>query len=57
MTSTALSQIESLVGRTVISADGAEAGTIMAVRVISGGTVAILEDGREIPLGPGVTIG
>ena len=57
MTSTALSQIESLVGRTVISADGTEAGTVMAVRVISGGTVAILEDGREIPLGPGVTIG
>ncbi len=57
MTSTALSQIDSLVGRTVISADGTQAGTVLAVRVISGGTVAILEDGREIPLGPGVTIG
>lgn len=57
MTSTALSQIDSLVGRTVISSDGTQAGTVMAVRVISGGTVAILQDGSEIPLGPGVTIG
>jgi flagellar basal-body rod modification protein FlgD len=57
MTSSALSQIDSLVGRTVISADGTMAGTVLAVRVISGGTVAILEDGRELPLGPGVTIG
>jgi flagellar basal-body rod modification protein FlgD len=57
MTSTALSQIESLVGRTVISSDGTVAGTVLAVRVISGGTIAILEDGTEIPLEPGVTIG
>ncbi len=57
MTSTALSQIESLVGRTVISSDGTVSGTVMAVRVISGGTVAILENGTEVPLGPGVIIG
>ncbi len=57
MTSTALSQIESLVGRTVISSDATVAGTVMAVRVISGGTVAILENGTEIPLEPGVIIG
>jgi flagellar basal-body rod modification protein FlgD len=57
MTSTALSQIDSIVGRTVISSDGTQAGTVLAVRVVSGGTVAILEDGREIPLEPGVTIG
>lgn len=57
MTSTALSQIDSLVGRTVISADGQTAGVIMAVHVISDGTVAILEDGTEVPLVPGVTIG
>lgn len=57
MTSTALSQIESLVGRTVISSDGTVAGTVMAVRVISGGTVAILENGTEVPLEPGVIIG
>jgi flagellar basal-body rod modification protein FlgD len=57
MTSTALSQIESLVGRTLISTDGTVSGTVMAVRVISGGTVAILENGTEVPLGPGVIIG
>jgi len=57
MTSMALSQVDGIVGRTVISADGTVAGTVMAVRVISGGTVALLEDGRELPLGPGITIG
>jgi flagellar basal-body rod modification protein FlgD len=57
MTSTALSQIESLVGRTVISSDGTVSGTVMAVRVISGGTVAILENGTEVLLEPGVIIG
>jgi hypothetical protein len=30
---------------------------VLAVRVISDGTIAILEDGTEIPLEPGVTIG
>jgi flagellar basal-body rod modification protein FlgD len=57
MTSMALSQVDGVVGRTVISADGTMSGTVMAVRVVSGGAVAILEDGRELPLGPGVTIG
>ena len=57
MTSLALSQVDGIVGRTIISADGTVAGTVMALRVVSGGAVALLEDGREVPLGPGVTIG
>ena len=57
MTSMALSQVEGIVGRTIISADGTIAGTVMALKVITGGAVAILEDGREVPLGAGVTIG
>jgi flagellar basal-body rod modification protein FlgD len=57
MTSLALSQVDGLVGRTIISADGSIAGTVMALHVVSGGAVALLEDGREVPLGPGVTIG
>lgn len=57
MTSLALSQVDGIVGRTIISADGNIAGTVMALHVVSGGAVALLEDGREVPLGPGVTIG
>ena len=57
MTSLALSQVDGIVGRTIISADGTVAGTVMALHVVSGGAVALLEDGREVPLGPGVTIG
>ena len=56
MTSSALSQAEGLIGRSVLSADGETAGTIAAVRIISGGAVAILESGQEVPLEAGVTV-
>jgi flagellar basal-body rod modification protein FlgD len=57
MTSMALSQVDGIVGRTIVSADGNVAGKVMALHVVSGGAVAIQEDGREVTLGPGVTIG
>ena len=57
MTSLALSQVDGLVGRTIVSADGSVVGTVAALHVVSGGAVALLEDGREVPLGPGITIG
>jgi flagellar basal-body rod modification protein FlgD len=56
MTSSALSQAEGMIGRQIISADGESSGTIAAVRIISGGAVALLEDGSEIPLDAGVTL-
>ena len=56
MTSLALSQAEGFIGRTVISEDGNIAGTVAGIRIISGGAVAILEDGRELLLGAGVTV-
>jgi flagellar basal-body rod modification protein FlgD len=57
MTSMALTQVDGVVGHTIASADGSIVGTVAALRVVSGGSVAVLEDGREITLGPGVTIG
>jgi flagellar basal-body rod modification protein FlgD len=57
MTSMALTQVDSVVGRTIVSADGSISGMVAALRVVSGGAVAVLEDGREITLGPGVMIG
>ena len=57
MTSFALNQAEGLVGRAVASADGSISGQVVAVRVVTGGAVAILDNGQELTLGPGITIG
>ncbi len=57
MTSMALTQVDSVVGRTIVSADESIVGKVAALRVVDGGAVAVLEDGREIALGPGVLIG
>lgn len=56
MTSFALSQADGIIGRTITSADGAVTGTVTAVRVVSGGAVAVLQNGRELLLGPGIVI-
>ncbi len=56
MTSLALSQAEGFIGRTVASADGSVQGTVAGIRIVSGGAVAILEGGTELPLAAGVTV-
>ena len=56
MTSLALSQAEGFIGRTVASADGSVQGTVMGIRIVSGGAVAILQGGQELPLTAGVTV-
>ncbi len=52
----ALAQADSLIGRTVTSADGEVSGVVEEVRLISNGIVAMLEGGAEIVIGPGVVI-
>ena len=54
--SSALAQADALIGRTITSADGETTGKVAEVRLISNGVVAVLEDGKEITVGPGVTI-
>lgn len=56
MTSMALSQVDGIIGHTVTSADGNISGKVTSVRVITGGAVAILENGTELALGEGVTV-
>lgn len=56
MTSMALSQVDGIVGHTVTSADGDVTGKAVSVRVISGGAVAVLDNGSEVMLGEGVVI-
>lgn len=56
MSALSLSQADAILGRTVTSENGSVTGQVTALRIISGGAVAVLADGRELPLGPGVTV-
>ena len=51
-----LSQAGSLIGKTVTSADGSITGTVAEVKLYSDGLIAVLENGEEIAMLPGVTI-
>ena len=57
LTSSALTQAETTVGRTVTSSDGATSGVVTSVAIGSGGTAtATLAGGQTLVLGSGVTI-
>lgn len=56
LASSALTQAERFIGRTVTSADGSVSGKVQSVRVFSDGLMAKLESGQEIVLEPGVTV-
>ncbi len=56
MSLSVLAQADNLIGRIVTSADGSTTGTISALRAVSGGAVAVLQDGSEVTLGEGVKV-
>jgi flagellar basal-body rod modification protein FlgD len=56
MQSSALSQADALIGRSITSADGKTSGTVSAVRLASSGLIAVLQDGTEVAVGPGVSV-
>ena len=51
-----IQQAGSLIGRTVTSADGLTSGTVTEMRILSGGAVAVLDNGAELPVGAGMTV-
>lgn len=53
----ALAQADAIIGHTITSADGETTGVVSEVRLTAGGLVAVLEDGGEITVGPGVRVG
>ncbi|MGN6305104.1 MAG: flagellar hook assembly protein FlgD [Mesorhizobium sp.] len=55
--SSALSQADALIGHSITSADGKTTGTVSEVRLSSTGLIAVLENGTEMAVGPGVTVG
>ncbi|NDV85728.1 flagellar hook assembly protein FlgD [Aurantimonas aggregata] len=56
MTVSALTQANSLIGRTATSADGSVTGTVEAVRVVDGGVQAVLGGGKTLMLESGTTV-
>lgn len=56
LSATMLSQAGSIIGKTITSADGKVSGVVEAVRFITGGAIAILADGQEVPLSNGTTL-
>ena len=51
-----LSQAGSIIGRTVTSADETVTGTVTEVKLYSDGIIAVLDNGKEVPMLPGVTV-
>ncbi|MBZ9766179.1 flagellar hook assembly protein FlgD [Mesorhizobium sp. CA6] len=56
MQSSALSQADALIGRSITSADGQTTGTVASVTLSSSGLIAVLQDGTQVPVGAGVSI-
>ncbi|MBN9550346.1 MAG: flagellar hook assembly protein FlgD [Alphaproteobacteria bacterium] len=56
MQSSALSQADAIIGRTITSADGKTTGTVASVTLSSSGLIAVLQDGTQVPVGEGVSI-
>lgn len=52
-----MQQAGALIGQKVTSADGVVTGIVDTARIVDGGVVAVLEDGREIAVGPDVIVG
>jgi len=52
-----MQQAGDIIGQTLTSADGKVSGRVESAKIVDGGVVAILADGTEITLGPGVVIG
>lgn len=56
LSSFALSQADSVIGRTVSTADGSVSGKVDSVKITSEGALAILSNGGQILLGPGIVV-
>ena len=51
-----LAQADALIGRNITSADGKITGEVTEVRLTANGAVAVLANGKEVTMGPGVVI-
>lgn len=56
LTSSALAQVDGIIGRTITSADETVWGEVAALTLEKAGSVAILTDGRRVPIEAGVKV-
>ena len=56
LASSALSQADSVIGRTVTTADGKISGQVHSVIITNEGAVAKLKGGAQVLLGPGIVV-
>ncbi|MEI9419786.1 flagellar hook assembly protein FlgD [Mesorhizobium sp. Cs1299R1N1] len=56
MQSSALSQADAIIGRSITSADGKTTGIVASVTLAGSGLIAVLQDGTQVPVGAGVSI-
>ncbi|MBX9456651.1 MAG: flagellar hook assembly protein FlgD [Rhizobium sp.] len=54
---TSMAQATSLIGKYISSADGVTKGIVQAVEINSDGLTAVLENGKEVLVATGITIG
>ena len=57
LVNSSISQASTMVGHTLVSADGSASGVIASVQIDDTGTTAILADGTKVPITSGVTLG
>ncbi len=56
LTASSLTIADAVIGRVVMSADGATAGTVASVKITADGPIATLTDGRQVTLGSGIQV-
>jgi len=56
LTASALTMADGLLGHTVTSADGKVTGIVKSLKIVSGGLIATLDNGKEIPITAGIKI-
>ncbi|HEV7417851.1 flagellar hook assembly protein FlgD [Tianweitania sediminis] len=56
MQASSLAQADTIIGRTVTSPDGGVSGVVTEVKLGATNITAVLKDGSEVVIGPGVTV-
>jgi flagellar basal-body rod modification protein FlgD len=56
LTASALTMADGLLGHTITSADGTITGVVKSLKIISGGLIATLDNGKEVAITEGIKI-
>lgn len=56
LTAVKFQQAEGIIGKTITSADEQVSGLVTGSKIVGNDVVAVLDDGREVTIGPGVQV-